>query len=140
VKIVDANVLLSAVNTGQRQHESANRWLLAALSGAEPVGLPWISLLAFVRVATNPRAFTRPLSVTDALEAVERWLSSPAAVVVEPSHRHFHMLSQLLTAVGTAGNLTSDAHLAVLALEHHAEVVSFDRDFERFDVKVIVPA
>ena len=139
MKIVDANVLIYAVNTAQRQHEPAHRWLLAALNGAEPIGLPWISLLAFMRVATNPRAFARPLMVADALAAVERWLNSPAAVLVEPSHRHFQVLSQLLTDVGTAGNLTTDAHLAALAHEHRAEVVSFDRDFERFDVTVVVP-
>lgn len=139
MRLVDANVLIYAVNSSQRQHEPAFTWLTSALSGSETVGLPWNSLLAFIRVATNPRIFAEPLSVDDALSIVHSWLSSPAAVVVDPSPRHLAVLSELLTTAGTAGNLTTDAHLAALAKEHQADVVTFDRDVERFGVKVVVP-
>ena len=140
MKLVDSNVLIYAVNSSLRQHQPAFRWLTNALSGSETVGLPWTSLLAFIRVSTNPRVFATPISVEDALSTSQRWLTSPAAVVVEPSIRHLSMLGELLTVAGTAGNLTSDAHLAALAREHGADVVTFDRDFERFGVTVVVPS
>jgi toxin-antitoxin system PIN domain toxin len=139
VKVVDANVLLYAVSERSAQHDPAKRWLADALSGTEAVALPWISLLAFIRVATNPRIFPHPLTVEQAMATVETWLSAPCAITLEPSQRHLSVLSALLAEAGTAGNLTNDAHLSTLALEHAAEVVTFDRDFARFDVRVVVP-
>ena len=140
MKIVDANVLLYAVNRQAPEHEGANRWLTAALSGNEAVGLPWVSLLAFIRISTNPKVFPAPLAAADACSVVESWLDQPAAVATEPTSRHAAVLRGLLERAGTAGNLTTDAHLAALAIEHGAELATFDRDFARFDVRVHRPA
>lgn len=139
MKLVDSNVLIYAVNGSMRQHEPAREWLVRALGGPESVGLPWTTLLAFIRVVTNPRVFPDPHSVPEAIDTVEGWLSSPVAVPVDPSPRHLAILGDLLNRAGTAGNLTADAHLAALAIENRAEVVTFDRDLERFGVRVVVP-
>jgi toxin-antitoxin system PIN domain toxin len=139
VKIVDANVLLYAVNRASAEHQPAHRWMTSALSGNEGVGLPWVSLLAFIRLSTSRRIFASPLSPADAMTVVESWLAQPAAVTVEPTTRHSSVLRGLLEQAGTAGNLTTDAHIAALAIEHGATVVTFDRDFERFDIRVRVP-
>jgi toxin-antitoxin system PIN domain toxin len=130
--IIDANVLIYAVNPAGRQHKVARRWLDQALSGTETVGLAWVALLAFIRLTTNPSIFPHPLTAGEAGDQVEQWLQAPAAVVASPTARHVSLLRGLLQEAGTAGNLTTDAHLAALALEHGAEVVSFDRDFARF--------
>jgi len=139
LKIVDANVLLYAVNRQSIEHEAAHRWLTGALSGNEVVGLPWVSLLAFIRLTTSRRIFASPLPPADAMTVVESWLAHPAAVTVEPTSRHTWVLRGLLEQAGTAGNLTTDAHIAALAIEHGATVVTFDRDFERFGIRVQLP-
>ncbi len=133
MQLVDANVLLYAVNEDAPQHDAARRWLDGVLAGAEPVGFAWVALLAFLRLATRAGLFPRPLSVDEAAGVIELWLEQPAAVVVHPTARHLGLLRGLLAESGGAANLVNDAHLAVLALEHGAEVVSFDRDFERFE-------
>jgi len=130
--IVDANVLIYAVNPAGRQHELARRWLDQALGGSETVGLAWVALLAFIRLTTSPSIFPHPLTAHEAGDQVEQWLQAPSAVVASPRARHVSLLRGLLQETGTAGNLTMEAHLAALALEHGADVVSFDRDFARF--------
>jgi toxin-antitoxin system PIN domain toxin len=130
--IVDANVLLYAVDSTARHHENARTWLDTSLAGAQAVGLAWVALLAFVRISTNRSTFPSPLTVEDAVSQAEAWLGSPAAVVAHPTARHLHVLGGLLRDAGTGGNLTTDAHLAALAIEHRAEIVSYDRDFGRF--------
>lgn len=130
--VVDANVLLYARDETSAHHEPARPWLEAALGGREAVGLAWVALLAFIRVATNGSAYPGALTPGEACDQVEAWLGAPAAVVVHPTARHAAVLSGLLREGGTAGNLTTDAHLAALAIEHGAEVVSYDRDFARF--------
>ncbi len=130
--IVDANVLIYAVNSAEPNHEAARRWLDEQLSGRAPVGFAWISLLAYLRLATHPAVFPRPLGGERALEIAESWLSQPPAVVVHPTHRHLALLRGLLGPVGTASNLVNDAHLAALAIEHGASIATFDRDFDRF--------
>lgn len=130
--LVDANVLLHAVNERAREHVAARAWLQTALGGTEPVAFAWVVILAFVRLSTHPAVFARPLTPRQAADLVERWLHSPAAVHVEPSRRHLSLLRGLLENAGTGGNLVNDAHLAALALEHGASIVSFDRDFARF--------
>jgi toxin-antitoxin system PIN domain toxin len=130
--IVDANVLLYAVNTATAHHERSRAWLDAALAGAEAVGFAWAALLAFIRIGTNPSILPAPLGVDEATGQVETWLTGPAAVMAHPTSRHASVLRGLLRDTGTGGNLTTDAHLAALAIEHGADIVSFDRDFGRF--------
>lgn len=130
--VVDANVLIYAVDSTAAQHEHARAWLDASLAGAEAVGLAWVALLAFVRISTNRSILPSPMTATDALAQVETWLGAPAAVVAQPTARHAGVLKGLLRETGTAGNLTTDAHLAALAVEHSADIVSYDRDFARF--------
>lgn len=132
MKLVDANVLLNAVNGRAADHAVSKRWLDGALSGASTVGFAWVVLLAFVRLSTRRGLFERQLSPDEAMAVVASWLAAPSARVVHPTERHSTVLADLLRNVGTAGNLTSDAHLAALAVEHRAEVVSFDADFDRF--------
>ena len=133
MRIVDANVLLYAVNASAAQHEAARTWLDDALSGRETIGFGWSVLLAFLRVGTHPAVFPRPLTSDEAILTLRRWLEQPTATIVEPTDRHLGILDGLLRSAGTAGNLVSDAHLATLAIEHGAELVSFDSDFDRFD-------
>lgn len=130
--LVDANVLLYAVDSAAARHEHSYFWLEAALAGAEAVGLAWVALLAFIRISTSPSIFAAAMGVDDAVGQVQTWLAAPAAVVVQPTSRHAGVLGGLLAEAGTAGNLTTDAHLAALAVEHHAQIVSYDRDFARF--------
>lgn len=132
MKIVDANVLLYAVNEDAPAHGPARAWLEAALSATEPVGFCWTVLLAFLRLSTRPAIFPRPLSVEQAVALMASWLERPNARVVEPGERHLETLGRLLGSMGTAGNLTSDAHLAAIALDHGAELCSCDSDFARF--------
>ena len=130
--VVDANVLLYAVDSASPHHGQARSWLDTALAAAEGVGLAWIALLAFIRIGTNPTILTAPMTVDQAVGQVDAWLGAPAAVIAQPTGRHAGLLRGLLRDTGTAGNLTSDAHLAALAIEHGAEIVSYDRDFARF--------
>lgn len=132
MKLVDANVLLYAVNRRSAHHSEANRWLDAALGGRETIAFAWIAMLAFVRLVTHPAVFSRPLDLENAVAVLRHWLARPTATVIEPTAQHLEVLAQLLSEVGTAGNLVNDAHLAALALEHGCEVVSYDADFARF--------
>jgi toxin-antitoxin system PIN domain toxin len=102
------------------------------LSGSEDVGFAWLALLGFLRISTNPVIYANALSAEKAFEFVESWLAAPVATVVHPTHRHAEVLRELLDQLGTAGNMTSDAHLAALAIEHGAELCSRDADFSRF--------
>jgi toxin-antitoxin system PIN domain toxin len=132
VKLPDVNLLLYAVDETSPHHARARPWLEAMLSGAEPVGFAWVVVLAFVRLSTRPQLFAEPLDPADAFDLVEGWLAQPCAVVVNPTERHPAILRGLVESTGTAGNITSDAHLAALAIEHGGEVHSADADFGRF--------
>lgn len=132
MKLVDANVLLYAVNSDADHHERSRRWLDASLSGEDTVGFAWIALLAFVRLSTRDGLFPNPLSMDSAMDRVDAWLGAPAAVLLEPTIEHGRVLRSLLAPLTTAGNLVNDAHLAALAVEHKCEIVSFDNDFSRF--------
>jgi toxin-antitoxin system PIN domain toxin len=132
VKLVDANVLLYATNTSARHHERSRRWLDGALSGADTVAFAWLALLAFVRLSTKPELFPAPLSIDQAMDRVDAWTAAAPAVVVEPTPNHATIVRNLLAPLGVGGNLTNDAHLAALAIEHRCTIVSFDNDFGRF--------
>jgi hypothetical protein len=130
--IVDTNLLIYAVNQDSPDHRRAKAWLEATISGPETVGLPWIVLLAFLRITTRAGLFEKPLTMTAAFDLVDSWLQQHSVIVPEPTGRHLQTMRDLLAPFGTAGNLTSDAWLAALAIEHRAELCSTDNDFERF--------
>jgi toxin-antitoxin system PIN domain toxin len=130
--LLDANLLIYAVNSDAPQHKRAKEWLEAALSGPTTVAFSWIVLLAFLRITTRPGLFAKPLPLEAAFHLVDAWLDQRSATVVHPGSRHHLILRELLLPLGTGGNLTSDAHLAALALEHGAEIYSADADFARF--------
>lgn len=132
MKLVDANVLLYAVNSDADHHERSRRWLDAALSGGDTVAFAWIALLAFARLATKEGLFPRPLSIDGAMDRIQAWLGAAAAVVVEPTVDHVTIVRRLLRETGVGGNLVNDAHLAALAVEHRCGIISFDNDFGRF--------
>lgn len=132
MKLVDANLLLYAVDESSAFHAGAKRWLEQQLSGSETFAFSWAVLLAFVRLTTNPRVFAAPLTAEEALGLVDSWLEQPSTTVLDPTARHSRLLRELLRSLGTAGNLTSDAHLAALSIEHGAVLCSVDGDFARF--------
>lgn len=141
MKLVDANVLLYAVNEDAPHHVSAREWLDRGLSGEDTIGLAWVPLLAFVRISTRAALFETPLSVAEAMDQVGDWLAAPGATMVQPGPAHADRLARLLAAVGLGGNLVNDAHLAALSLEHRAEIASYDNDFARFpDVRWFAPS
>lgn len=130
--LVDANLLLYAVNSRAAQHEVAKSWLAEQLNGARRVGLPWQSLGAFLRISTHPRAFARPLTPAVAWERIADWLAAPAAWIPAPGASHVELLGELVTRYELRGNLIPDAQLAALALEHGLSICSADTDFARF--------
>lgn len=133
MKIVDVNVLLYAGNQESPEHEMALRWWENALDGDESIGLAWLVILGFVRVSTNPRIFERPNSVGEACRKVGRWLDRRVVSLVREKDTHWRTLAGLLLEDGLRGNLVSDAHLAALALDHGATLVTCDSDFARFE-------
>ena len=133
MRLVDANVLIYAVNSSDPKHREARDWLDGALNATEPLAFAWASLLAFIRLSTKVGLFPSPLAVDDALQRVGAWLTQPNSVILQPTTRHLAILTGLLTTAGTGGNLASDAHLAALAVEHGASLVTYDADFGRFE-------
>lgn len=129
--LLDANLLVYAYADSFPQHSAARAWLDRHLNGTARVGLPWPTLLAFVRLVSNPRIFERPVSVTDAWHQVEAWLARPPAWIPLPTERHAAALGPLLRIAGRSG-LVPDAHLAALAMEHGLLLCSTDGDFARF--------
>jgi uncharacterized protein len=130
--IVDANILLYAVDASSQFHEPARNWLESSLNEPSRVGLPWVSLLAFQRISTHPRASASPLSPSQAWSFVADWLDADATWVPVPGERHAEILRDLIVAGDLRGNRVSDAHLAALAIEHGVGVCSADSDFARF--------
>ena len=132
MKLPDVNLLLYAADETSPRHLPARRWVEATLSDSETVAFAWTVLLAFVRLSTRAAIFEHPLDVEQALDIVDGWLDQPCATIIHPTDRHSSVLRELLAPLGTAGNLTSDAHLAALAIEHGALLCSCDADFMRF--------
>ena len=130
--ILDVNLLIYAVNEHAPHHTKARPWLESILSGSETVGFAWNVVLAFLRLSTRAAVFPRPLEPGEALDVAEDWLSRPCSTVIHPGAHHLRILRDLIMPLGTGGNLTSDAHLAALAIEHRARLCSCDADFSRF--------
>lgn len=130
--LVDANLLIYAHVASLPQHERAREWLDSQLNGYAPVGLPWPSLLAFLRLVTNPRVFEQPEPVASAWEQVRAWLACDVVWIPQPGERHAELLGELLALPGMQANLVPDADLAALALEHGLTLYSTDGDFARF--------
>jgi toxin-antitoxin system PIN domain toxin len=132
VKIVDLNILLYAINRNSTHHAVVRDWWEKAVSDEDPVGLPWAVLLGFLRLSTNPKVFPNPLTPEQAMEIIDTWLSRANVKIVLETDEHWRILRRLLETTGTAGNLTTDAHLASLAISYGAALASCDADFSRF--------
>lgn len=132
MKLPDVNLLLYAIDEDSPRFERAGPWAQALFGGTETVALAWAVVLAFVRLTTKPHVMARPFTVDQALDVVDGWLARPNVVVVHPTDRHAAVLRELLAPLGAGGNLTTDAHLAALSIEHGADLCSSDADFSRF--------
>jgi hypothetical protein len=132
VILVDANLLIYARFAASPDHAAARSWLDAKLNGDAAVGLPWPSLLAFVRLTCNPRVFPRPLAIGEAWRQVEAWLDCPPECIPAATERHRAVPAPLVTQEGSRSDLVADAHLAALAIEHGLTLCSTDGDFARF--------
>ena len=132
MKLVDANLLLYAHDPRATQHEASRIWFEEALSGSELVRFTWLTLWAFLRIATSARVYERPLSITEADELVASWLEQPVAGILEPGERHWEILRGLTRSGQAVGPLVMDAALAAIAIEHGATLCTTDRDFARF--------
>jgi toxin-antitoxin system PIN domain toxin len=132
VILVDVNILVYAYIDSAPQHETAREWLDLQINSSSRVGLPWASLLGFLRLTTNPRVLERPLPMTAAWEQVDAWIECETIWIPSPTERHADVLAGLLAQRGIYGNLVSDAHLAALAIEHGLTLCSADADFGRF--------
>ncbi|MDB6037268.1 MAG: type toxin-antitoxin system VapC family toxin [Verrucomicrobiales bacterium] len=130
--IPDINLLLYSYDTASPFHDKARAWLEDCLSGTEIVGLPRVVLFGFIRVATNSRAFQRPMTAVEAGNQVRSWLSQPITQVLDSGPLYIREVLKLLETLGTAGNLVTDAQIAVAALDHGAVVHTSDTDFIRF--------
>ncbi|MCW5978091.1 MAG: type II toxin-antitoxin system VapC family toxin [Bryobacteraceae bacterium] len=130
--IVDANLLLYAYNADAPQQSAASRWLEELLQSEEGIGLPWVTIWAFLRIATNSRIWSNPLSAQQAFAIVEKWLAQPGVVLLQPGPRHAGILQKLLSEYRVTGPLVMDAVMAALAIENGARLASTDHDFRRF--------
>jgi len=130
--LIDANLLLYAYDSSSEYHKNAKGWFEEVLSQPEPVRLAWMTILAFLRISTNPRAFARPLSINEALAVVSEWLSIPSVRILNPTERHIEIMNSLLPTAQVSGPLVMDGHLAALAIEHGATLYTNDKDFARF--------
>jgi len=130
--LADVNVLVNAIYSASPHHERARQVLNQSLSSDGGVELAWVALLGFIRISTRHGIWDKPLAVADALSVVDEWITHPNARIVHPGGHHAGILGRLLLTCGSAGNLTTDAHLAALAIELNTELVTFDRDFKRF--------
>src|SRR5438552_17999125 len=129
--VADANLLLYAYNPSAAQHEKAKRWLEQTIAGPEMLGLPWLTILAFLRIGTNPRAFPTPLTIAEAVTIVAEWFEQPGVRVIAPAEDHWAALSPLLIRAQVKRPLVTDAHLPALAIQHGATLCSTDADFSR---------
>lgn len=131
--LVDANLLLYAYDTSNESHEPARRWLEETLSSGHPVRFALVTLLAFIRIASDRRVFERPLPIETACGVVSSWLDLPSVAVIAPGAHHWEVLARVTREGQATGPMVMDAHLAVLAIEHGATIATTDRDFARFE-------
>lgn len=131
--LIDTNLLIYAVNRDAPKHDQARDWLEQTLSSNTVIGIPWLVSIAFLRLTTNPRVMQSPITVEQALDYVNGWLQQPCVMPLNPGERHWAILNKLLMTTGSAGNLTNDAHLAAIAIEHGYVIASSDNDYKRFD-------
>lgn len=130
--LIDTNVWLYACLSDTPHHPPCRAWLEEALSGEEPIALPWQVAVSVLRISTQSNLLSRPLTLEQALQLVRSWIEHPLVKVLTPGDRHWSILQDLLLQVGRAGNLSNDAHLAALAIEHNGSLCSADADFRRF--------
>jgi toxin-antitoxin system PIN domain toxin len=128
----DVNVLIYAYDKTSKNHAQARQWWEDRLNGSQLIGLSWVALLGFIRLLTNPRIYHNPYSPPEILAIVKTWLEQPHVKIIHPSEHHFTRLAGLIEQAGTAGNLTTDAHLAALAIERGLILQTTDADFARF--------
>jgi toxin-antitoxin system PIN domain toxin len=138
MKVFDANVLLYAYNADSPHHAAARTWLESAFNAEETVALPWQTVFAFVRIATNPRAVRTPLAGHEACDIVTQWLARANVTVIDPEERFWEIFRKLVSEARVSGPLISDAALAALCLEHGATLYSTDKDFRRFQGLTLV--
>lgn len=140
MKVVDLNLLLYATNSDAPQHSRAKRWWEASLNGDEEIGLTWPVLLGYLRLTTRAGLLPQPLTPRQALDTVGTWLGHPMTTVLHPGDEHWTVLQRLIGEAGAAGNLTTDAHLAAVAIEYGATLCTADADFMRFqELKTVNP-
>jgi toxin-antitoxin system PIN domain toxin len=130
--VVDITVLLAAVNSRAPMHKAARQWWEDQLNGESTIGLSWLVILGFIRLTTNGKIMPEPLLLADAIAMVDEWLRRPNVKTVAVTPQHWNILQNMLHAVGHGAALTMDAHLACLAIEHDAEIVTVDEDFSHF--------
>lgn len=130
--VPDVNVLVYAANSSSSHHVAARAWWERALSEGQPIGLPWVVASGFLRVVTNPRIFTSPYEVTEALDIVDGWFAMPSVLAIAPGRRHAALLRTFLEQLGHGANAVPDAHIAAIAAEHGATLHSSDRGFARY--------
>jgi toxin-antitoxin system PIN domain toxin len=128
----DVNLLVYAYNESAPQHERARTWWEDRMNRPEPVGIAWAAAFGFIRLVTHPSVLESPLRPMDALDLVDEWFAAENVMILEPGPRHLRIVRDLFAATGVAGSLTTDTHLAAIAIEHGVELQSNDRDFERF--------
>ena len=138
--LVDVNLLLYAHDRSSPVHEATRLWLIRVLDGPEPVGFSWLGVVAFLRISTSPKIFQDPFSIEGAVKVVDYWFSQPAATLLGAGEFHWTIFRDLLLKTGIKGNLVTDAHLAAIALEHDATLLTRDRDFDQFPkLRVVNP-
>ena len=130
--VPDINILVHAYNSDSPRHALARAWWEQTLARPRPVGMAWVTVLGFIRIMTHRGILGNPMTVVDVIRRVRAWLSHPRLQVLTPGEQHGEILFRLLEQLGTAANLTTDAHLAALAIEYQAELASTDTDFARF--------
>ena len=132
MRIVDANILIYAYDSGTPNHQVCRKWLDARLNGHRKVGMPWSSLLAFARIVANPRIYTEPVTVSEAWDQVTDWLSLEPVFIPQPAPDHQHILGHIIKSSSITANDLPDTHLAALAIEHGLILCSTDSDFAKY--------